>query len=210
MDKPTESMFGYISVLVCHLLLIAKFLFWCTAILAWGFLCVPVSVVHVYVEFLFNCLSQIYCSTEQRKRRRSTGFLFQRRGITWTRYGHIHVEYVYVFWFLVSMLRTDNILNIFRPGGGCIYLQLYLSIAYMLKCPFELQRILCFELIAKANSNWFIFPLPNRSLIIQLSLGSSNTWKAPLVKPMFRMHYPNSSPSDADGSTVLSLPLLMQ
>jgi chitin synthase len=27
----------------------------------------------------------------------------------------------------------------------------------MLKQSFELQRILCFELIAKANSNWFVF-----------------------------------------------------
>lgn len=29
---------------------------------------------------------------------------------------------------------------------------------YTLKCSLELQRILCFELVAKANSNWFVFP----------------------------------------------------
>ena len=112
----------------------------------------------------------------------------------------------------LSMLLTDNILlNIFRPGRRCIYLQSYLFITYT-EMIFELQRILCFELIAKANSNWFVF---QRSVLlikpsIILSLGFSNTSRVLLVKPMFLTHYPNSSPSAGDGSMVPFSPLLMQ
>ena len=66
-----------------------------------------------------------------------------------------------------------------------------------------IQRILCFELIAKANSSWYTphFPTNSSALLTTYCLGFSNTSKAPLERPMFLTPYLSSFHS-ADGGSM--------